>query len=128
MCNFQYVLKVDSKYRVVLVCKGMNFFFCVFFIDDGFVASDSENYFWSFIGFFCCQINLKDFLIVVVSDSKTLFRILEKFRLIICFCFVTIAFFLVCYPKYPIFVLVFCFESNNCESLLFVHFLNYRLT
>ena len=34
---------------------------------------------------------------VVVSDSETAFRVLENFRLKFSFCFVVIAFFLVCF-------------------------------
>ena len=41
---------------------------------------------------------------VVVSDSETAFRVLENFRLKFSFCFVVIAFFLVCFfdLNYPI--------------------------
>ena len=43
MCNFQYVLLVDSKDRAVVV---YNFFLSLLFLDDGVVESDSKQNFF----------------------------------------------------------------------------------
>ena len=112
MCNFQIVFLVDFKYKVLIVCVGINFYSAFTFIDDGVVDSDLENNFWSFIGLFLSSIEHRRFWIswiAVVSDSETAFRVLEKFNSIISFFLVIIAFCLVCFffdLIYPIFVYV----------------------
>ena len=61
MCNFKYVILVDSSYRVLLVLEGMNFFIPGLpFKDDAVVDSDSNKCFLSFTGFcFYRGLNLK---------------------------------------------------------------------
>ena len=51
------------------------------FFDDGIVDSDSENFFWSFIGLILFIGSFKSWssCIVVASNSETAFRVLEIF-------------------------------------------------
>ena len=62
------------------------------------------------------------FLIVVESDSESAFSVMQNFLLKICFCFVVIAFFFVCFSDlmHP----TFCFWGVISFVSLVLHKLN----
>ena len=51
MCNFQYVLLIDSNYNRNVLRKYEFFILRLPFIDDDLVDSDSEKYFGRLLGF-----------------------------------------------------------------------------